>query len=220
MVAEALAREVGAVSKAIHRLDARSWALPTRCPPMTVKDLVAHVARGGARLIEMLAVEPLDDEPEKDAVTYFQYDADTEAPQILARAQQIAASLTPEQLVRRWDEDWVRALQGVRRVLAGGDPVLPSVFGTMRLSEYLKTRAVEVVVHHLDLDDALGHAPHPDAEAATIAADVLRGLLGTDLRPVGMDDVRFLTVGTGRAPLDEREVAYLGPLAAKFPLLT
>jgi hypothetical protein len=78
---------------------------------------------------------------------------------------------------------------------------------------------VEVVVHHMDVDDALGIEPHPDAKALEIVGDVLRGLLGTDLRPVGMEDVRFVLVGTGRAPLEQPEREYLGPLVEKFPLL-
>jgi len=102
----------------------------------------------------------------------------------------------------------------------GDDPVLPNVFGLIRLSEYLKTRCVEIVIHHMDLDDALARKPHPDPGALEIVGDVLRGLLGTDLRPVGVDDVRFALIGTGRAPLNDDERQLLGPLDAKFPLFS
>jgi uncharacterized protein (TIGR03083 family) len=219
-VVEALAREVGAVGKALHKLTPAQWAAPTRCAPMDVKALVAHTWRGCQRINEMLAVEPSDEQPEKDAVTYFQYDAVAEAPSILTRAQEVSASFaTPAELVAAWDREWIRALQGARGAL-GADPVLPTIFGLMRLSEYLRTRIVEVTVHHLDLDDALGHTPHPDAGALEAVGDVLRGLLGTDLRPVGMNDLRFALTGTGRASLTDDERAYLGPLADKFPLFS
>ena len=127
-VVDSLAREVGSVGVLLHKLRDDDWAAPTRCAPMTVKELVAHVARGAARIREMLAQEPLDTQPQKDAITYFQYDPQAEAPSILARAQSAAAELTTTQLVQRWDEDWVHALNGAREALATGDPVLPTIF--------------------------------------------------------------------------------------------
>jgi hypothetical protein len=48
---------------------------------------------------------------------------------------------------------------------------------------------------------------------------VLRGLLGADLRPLGVDEVRFALAGTGRADLTDAERGVLGPLADSFPLL-
>lgn len=216
-VVEALAREVGSLGRALRKLSAGEWSTPTRCEPLTVLQLTAHMARGASRIEEMLAADAVDDEPEKDAVTYFQYDADAEAPLIAARAQDVAADIGDgPAMVAYWDEHWSRALRGAR----AADParVGPTVFGTMRLDEYLKTRIVEVVIHHFDLDDALGHDVHPDPGALGLCGDVLRGLLGTDLRKAGMDDVRFAYVGTGRAPLSDEERAYLGPLADRFPL--
>ena len=216
-VVEALAREVGSLGKALGSLTQSEWEAPTRCEPLTVRELAAHMARGAIRIEEMLAAKPIDDEPEKDAVTYFQFDADAEAPVIASRARTVAAEVGDgPAMVRFWNEHWSRALRAARAT----DParVGPSVFGTMRLDEYLKTRVVEVVIHHIDVDDALGHEPHPDAEALELCGDVLRGMLGTDLRKTGMDDVRFALVGTGRAALADAERSYLGPLADRFPL--
>jgi uncharacterized protein (TIGR03083 family) len=215
---DALAREVGAVGKLLHRLEPKQWDLPTRCSPLTVRELAAHMLRGGMRIQEMLDAGPLDAEPEKDGITYFQYDAAAEGPQIVKRAQESAASF-PAALAKAWDTEWTKALQRAREYVAE-DPVLPTVFGSIKLTEYLRTRCVEVVVHHMDLDDALGKKPHPDKGALDETCDVLRGLLGTDLRPVGIDDVRFALIGTGRAALTDAEKEILGPLAAKFPLLS
>lgn len=218
MIVEALAREVGEVGKLLHKLSAKQWDAPTRCAPMTVFDLAAHVYRGALRVNEMLDAEPLDVPPEKDAVTYFQYDPAAEGPEIVARAQEVAASFgSAKALVQAWDTEWSRALRRARE--ADLRAVGPTVFGLMTREEYLKTRCVEVLIHHMDLDDALGRPVHPDAGCLTVVGDVLRGLLGTDLRPVGMDDVRFALAGTGRAALTDEERAYLGPLAEKFPLL-
>jgi uncharacterized protein (TIGR03083 family) len=216
-VVDALAREVGSVGQLLHALKPKQWEAPTRCPPLTVRELAAHMMRGAMRIDEMLDKGPVDAEPEKDAITYFQFDPGDEGPLIVKRAQEAAAGFPPD-LARAWDLEWTKALQRARTHL-GDDPVLPNIFGLIRLSEYLKTRCVEVVVHHMDLDDALGRKLHPDPGALEVVGDVLRGLLGTDLRPLGVDDVRFALVGTGRAPLNDDERQMLGPLAAKFPLL-
>jgi uncharacterized protein (TIGR03083 family) len=215
-VIDALAREVGSVGQLLHALKPNQWELPTRCPPLTVRELAAHMMRGAMRIEEMLDKGRVDAEPEKDAVTYFQFDAGEEGPVIVKRAQEAAVTF-PADLARAWDLEWTKSLQRARLHI-GDDPVLQNIFGLIRLSEYLKTRCVEVVVHHMDLDDALGRKPHPDAGALEVVGDVLRGLLGTDLRPLGVDDVRFALIGTGRAPLNDDERRMLGPLAEKFPL--
>jgi len=220
-IAEALAREIGSIGATLHKLGPAQWHEPTRCPPMDVLDLVGHLANQAMRLGELLGMEPVDEEPEKDAVTYFRYDPVRVGPGVVQRAQQVAQTIAaegPRDMVRFWDIGWVRALQDARAALPA-DPVLASPFGLIRLSEYLRTRVLEATVHHMDLDDALGRAPHPDREALEITGDVLRGLLGTDLRPAGMDDQRFALTGTGRAELSDDEKAYLGPLASSFPLL-
>jgi uncharacterized protein (TIGR03083 family) len=215
-VVDALAREVGSVGVLLHGLKPKDWERPTSCPPLTVRELAAHMLRGGVRIQEMIAAGAVDSEPERDGVTYFQFDSKAEAAQIVSRAQESSASFPPD-LANAWDLEWTKALQRARAHL-DDDPVLQTIFGLLRLSEYLKTRIVEVLVHHMDLDDAFEKKPHPDAGALEVVGDVLRGLLGTDLRPLGVDDVRFALIGTGRAPLNDEERTMLGPLAEKFPL--
>ncbi|MEX2393289.1 MAG: hypothetical protein WD826_02300, partial [Actinomycetota bacterium] len=67
--------------------------------------------------------------------------------------------------------------------------------------------------------DALGRDPDPTRWGLGATCDVLRGLLGADLRPLGVDDLRFALLGTGRATLTDGEREMLGPLADSFPLL-
>jgi len=215
-VVDALAREVGSVGQLLHMLKPKQWEQPTRCPPMNVRELAAHMLRGADRIQEMLDAGPVDAEPERDGITYFQ--SVTVSGEIVKRAQEASASFPPD-LAKAWDLDWTKALQRARMYI-NEDPVLRNVYGLMRLSEYLKTRCVEVLIHHMDLDDAVGRKPHPDKEALEVVGDVLRGLLGTDLRPAGVDDVRFALIGTGRAPLNDDERQLLGPLDAKFPLFS
>ena len=215
-VVAALAREVGSVGQLLHTLKPKQWEQPTRCPPMNVRELAAHTLRGAVRIEEMLDAGPVDAEPERDGITYFQ--SVTVSGEIVKRAREASAAF-PQDLARAWDLEWTKGLQRAR-MYVNEDPVLRNVYGLIRLTEYLKTRCVEVVIHHMDLDDALGRKQHPDREALEITGDILRGLLGTDLRPVGVDDVRFALIGTGRAPLNDDERQMLGPLAQKFPLFS
>jgi len=215
-VVDALAREVGSVGQLLHTLKPKQWEQPTRCPPMNVRELAAHTLRGAVRIEEMLDAGPVDAEPERDGITYFQ--SVTVSGEIVKRAREASAAF-PQDLARAWDLEWTKGLQRAR-MYVNEDPVLRNVYGLIRLTEYLKTRCVEVVIHHMDLDDALGRKQHPDREALEITGDILRGLLGTDLRPVGVDDVRFALIGTGRAPLNDDERHMLGPLAQKFPLFS
>lgn len=215
-----LAREVERVGALLDGLAEPDWKRETRCPPMRVLELAAHVWRGSGRIVEMLDAGPINAEPEKDGATYFQYDVDATSPEVLRRAQQAAAEFASGRaLVDAWSGAWPLALARADEAVRSGDPVFPGAFGTIRMSEYLRTRLVEVTVHHMDLRDAFGAEPDPDPGAAEEAAGVLRTLLGTDMRPFGTDDVRFLLVGTGRAQLDDRERESLGPLADMFPLL-
>ena len=212
---DALERETDRTAIFLRGLTPEDWHLPTRCPPMSVLDLASHTLRAVARVADVLDAGPLEQEAEKDAATYYRFDRDEVSPGVLARAQADAAMHRDGQgLLHAWE-----ALGAIiDRARRAPDVVYPSILGAIRLREYLRTRVVEMTIHHMDLRDALGQPPDPDSAALEVTADVLRQLLGTDLRPA-VDDVRFALIGTGRAPLDHAERAALGPLADLFPLL-
>jgi hypothetical protein len=91
----------------------------------------------------------------------------------------------------------------------------------MTFGELVATRVLEFGVHSMDISHATlrGERIHPDA--VSIITEILHGLLGADL-PVGMgwDGRTFILAGTGRRRLEPNERFTLGPLAAKFPLLS
>lgn len=213
-VLEALSAECARTGEWLATLTADDLAQPTRCPPLSVLEVAAHAGRGSGRIVEMIEASPVDTEAEKSAITYFQYDAGAEAPAIVQRAQQVAKTFEPAAWTPAWDQAIAKAGPHLHV-----DPVFRTVFGLMHLSEYLKTRVVEVVIHTMDMRDALNMAPDPTEPGLTVCCDVLRGLLGADVRPLGMDDVRFAEVATGRATPDEAERDMLGPLADLFPVL-
>lgn len=217
-VLHALSAECARTGALLDSLTSDDWPRPTRCPPLTVFELAAHAYRGALRIAEMIDEGARDDEAEKSAITYFQYDANAEAPMIVKRAQEVAQTLHPGTMAGIWQSGWDAALAKAAPHMHV-DPVFDTVFGRMHLSEYLKTRVVEVTIHAMDMRDGLNLAPDPTEPGLTVCCEVLRGLLGADVRPLGIDDVRFAETATGRATLDDAEREMLGPLAGLFPVL-
>jgi hypothetical protein len=90
----------------------------------------------------------------------------------------------------------------------------------LTLDEFLKTRALEITVHGMDLALALGQEPWTTAEGADLTIKVLQGLLGPEPpEELGWDELTFIDKGTGRAELTTEERTVLGRLAERFPLL-
>ncbi|GAC1420972.1 MAG: hypothetical protein NVSMB57_14710 [Actinomycetota bacterium] len=215
---DALAAETRRTGDLLRRLSAADWDRPTRCAPLDVREIVAHALRGSSRLLH-LAQEPTEGEAETDAVQYFRYDPVAEGPMIAQRAQEAAEGRTGEDLARDWSTQWPKAVEAARAVLPPAMIVNPVAPERMLLSEYVKTRVLEVTVHSMDVRDALGLAPDPTKEGLDVTCAILRGLLGADLRPHGVDEVRFVLTGTGRESIDDSEREILGPLADLYPLL-
>jgi uncharacterized protein (TIGR03083 family) len=216
---DALETEVAKTAAFLDELRPDEWGAPTRCPPMNFRELTVHALRGAYRITELLAGDPVSDEPEMDVVTYYRYDPADVGPGVIARAKAESDSRPADtDIGAEWREAWAAGIAAARAA-AEDDPVIRSPFGTIRLREYLRSRCVEVTIHAMDLLDALGRAPDPSPAGLEAACDVLRGLLGADLRPLGMDEVRFALAGTGRAELTAAERDMLGPLSDSFPLL-
>ena len=138
-------------------------------------------------------------EPNADSVSYWRsYDPVEDAPGIADRAAQRSAEYASGiDLAEAWDGLWREVVESA----AGEDRSrVVSTWGpTLTLDEYLKTRVLEVTVHRMDLEDALGQKGWGTNKAVSIVDDTLEGLLGeqppSDLE---WDVVDFIEVGTGR----------------------
>ncbi|MEU2610496.1 maleylpyruvate isomerase N-terminal domain-containing protein [Micromonospora sp. NPDC007271] len=205
MVRMAFRDECARLEEVLRGLDEADLDRPTPCPPWAVRDLLAHVRTGVGRLVDMLAA-PAPQRAEVDAATYFG-----------------TAKFTPEVDSARIDSARreARALPGVREVADGfarawratdaavaaqppGRLVRTRHGDPMTLTEFLRTRVVEVGVHGLDLADALARQPWLTPTAAEVVADLL-----SDGRPVpdglGWDPLTLVRKATGRAALTDRE---------------
>lgn len=216
---EALREECEEVSRLVLFLTEDEFAKSTRLPAWNVKELLGHLYRDVDRTNTGLA-QPPPAEATHDAVSYWRsYDPVGDAPSIADRAKEVASRHdTGEELARAWDEMWRRAVEAAgttdrSRLLLTWGPVLT-------LDEFLKTRVLEVTVHRMDMEDALGRKGWGTDQAVSIVDEILEGLLGEEPpSDLEWDVVDFIEVGTGRRPLKESERAILGPLADRFPLL-
>src|SRR5437764_220030 len=106
-VADVLREECERVSSIVAGLDDDEFALPTRCPPWSVKDLLGHMWRDVDRLGTALAAPP-DEKVDADGVSYWRtYDPIADGPEIADRAKEIAdAYPTGAELARAFAEMW------------------------------------------------------------------------------------------------------------------
>jgi uncharacterized protein (TIGR03083 family) len=186
---------------------AEAWTRPTRLPGWDVTVLVAHLARGVGR-IGVYAASPVDGPPERDRVSYYQYDAASIAADVDARAREAAAGQTPASLVQAMRGAVVEARAAVEQ--RGPETVIASVMGPITLGEFLPTRAVEVCVHGLDLRAALGAPLVPTAGVLGLTVATLEGLLAGP-RPAGLaDDVEFVEAAAGRRATADPRLPLLG----------
>jgi uncharacterized protein (TIGR03083 family) len=219
----ALRDECEAVSEIVKVLDESDFARPTRCPEWNLKELFAHILRDVDRINAGLD-NPPPDAVTHDAVSYFgSYDGTpggAAATGVAMRSKELAASFpSGAALVDAWNDTWPKTLT---RAAAADPALLVVTFGpAMRLDEYLKTRVLEVTVHRMDLEDALGVRGWGTDSAVSIVDDILVGLLGTEPpRSLEWDVVDFIETGTGRRVLTDAERKKLGVrMSKKFPLL-
>ncbi|MGC5054357.1 maleylpyruvate isomerase N-terminal domain-containing protein [Micromonospora sp. DT48] len=196
----------------LRTLDRADLDRPTRCTPWTAADLLAHIRTGVARLADMLGDTP-PGPAQVDAAGYFgaakftrQVDADRiESAQSEAARHRDAAPPTRPGTVLDADFDraWRATLSAVDAHPA--DRVVRTRHGdAMTVTEFLRTRVVEVGVHGLDLAEALERPPWLTPAAARLIADLLTGgqALPADLH---WDRLTLIRKATGRSPRSRAE---------------
>ena len=172
----------------------------------TLAQLVGHLAGGVGRINDYLD-QPVSGPVAVDRVEYFRYDAAAEAAGVAARGVQQASEIGTDRLAEEFGVRWRRSAQRAAELPA--DHVLPTFRGPMRLDEYVATRVVEVVVHHMDVRGALDLPADSDPGAARLTMAVLEGLLGAP-RPRNMGRTRFILAATGRVDVDDPRFPVLG----------
>jgi hypothetical protein len=219
-LAETLKVECDAVASVASRLGEHEFGTQTACAPWDIKALPAHMWRDLFRIPKALeGPEPLT--ANVDAIGYWTaYDPRGDAPSIATHAMETAAEYdTGAQVLAAFQELVVECYSLASQ--CGPERRIELWWGPhMRLDEFLKTRILEIVVHCVDLTDALQERPVATTHGLVVTVTILDGLLA-EKRPTELawSDIDFIRKGTGREPLTDGEGAVLGPVSARFPLL-
>ncbi|MFI7523294.1 maleylpyruvate isomerase N-terminal domain-containing protein [Micromonospora globbae] len=203
-VREAFRDECARLGEVLRGLSEADLDRPTDCRPWRVRELLAHVRTGVGRLAGMLAA-PAPPRPEVDAAGYFgaaKFTPEVDAARVDSGRRE-ARELDGPALVADFDRAWRATDAAV--AAAPPDRVVRTRHGdAMSLTEFLRTRVVEVGVHGLDLAAALDREPWLTPTAARVVAELLTG--GRPVPPeLGWDRLTLIRKTTGRSPLTDRE---------------
>jgi uncharacterized protein (TIGR03083 family) len=215
---EALEAQCGELTKLFSELGPDEWRRPTRCPPLSVLELAAHVVNVAPFWKSFLENKP-EGPPTTDRVQWWRYDATAEAPKIAARAQKAAVDKSPEDVIATWDQASSDLLDAYRS--EPPDRLVGRAHLAVPLADLVCVGLVEWGIHAMDLGHATLRGERIHQAAVQFVRDVLTGLLGEPLPArIGWDPRTFILTGTGRRPLSQIERHSLGRLAERFPLLT
>lgn len=172
------------VRDAVAALTPQQLAAPTRLGDWTVRDLVAHIAQGLGSVSRDLALpEPPGPKP---ATTLLEWPPAVAA--VVRDPEAPAPAADRPDLLALYGEVEAAFLADVP-ASGPGDRLLPTRVGSMRLTDYLVTRTVELIVHTDDLNEALGLEIPYDRQALAACTRLLADTLA-DRAPGGSVEVR------------------------------
>lgn len=158
-----------------------------------VRALVGHTSRSLLTVETYLGIPAVRVDVGSTAAYYRATRARAAGPEVAQRGRDAGAALGPDPAA------------AVAEIAARVPPILDATDGTelvttiaggMRLSDYLPTRVLELVVHTLDLAAALGLPAEPPARGAAVALEIVADLAVADGRAAPL-----LLAATGRTGL-------------------
>jgi uncharacterized protein (TIGR03083 family) len=218
-VAAAVAAEATALGAATAGLTAADLDRASPCPPWTVGELTCHMIIGAGRIDQALR-EP--DDPGARLITtagYYRPDerfgAAVDADRI-ATAQNLARRLGSADAIRA---ELTRTCAEAVALLTQGpaDRTVRTRHGdTMLLTDFARTRVVELGLHGLDLAIALGRPPWLTGQAATVLEELLlpAGNAARLRADLGCDRATLIGLLTGRTVTAPAEAAILATAGA------
>jgi uncharacterized protein (TIGR03083 family) len=210
MVMKAFSAEAQRLSEVVAGTDDAAFARPSTCPPWTVAELLYHVRMTIGRLPVMLTAPEPPGIGLVSAAAYYRADqrfsATTNDDRI--RSAQRGAAALPDGPARARDFDEAR--QQARALLQAAPPerVVQTRHGDrMLLTEFLRTRVLELAVHGLDLAASLERQPWMTTQAADATQDLMvpSAAASTLRAETGWDQVTLIAKLTGRRPVTTAE---------------
>jgi uncharacterized protein (TIGR03083 family) len=223
-VAAALAAEADVLCAVLAPLTAADLGRASPCPPWTAGELTCHVIIGARRIAQALSGP---DDPATSLITtvgYYRADerfsSEVNADRMDA-ARSLARQLGEADAIRT---ELTRACAESVRLLvsAPADRAVRTRHGDwMLLTDFARTRVVELGLHGLDLAVALDRPPWLTGDAATVLEELLlpagnAARLRTEL---GCDRAALIALLTGRAePTPAQAAALAGAGAIRLAL--
>ena len=220
MILEAFGAESQRLSEIVAGADDATFARPSPCVPWTVAELVYHVRMTMGRLPGMLAAPEPTGTGLVSAAGYYRADQRFSAAANADRIQsaQRGAAALPGAAARA--RDFAAARQQAWTLLQVTPPgrVVQTRHGDrMLLTEFLRTRVLELAVHGLDLATALERQPWTTALAAEVTGQLLLPSAAADrLRAeTGWDQVTMIAKLAGRCPVTPAETQLIESLRTR-----
>jgi uncharacterized protein (TIGR03083 family) len=188
------------------------WDRPSTCPPWRVRDLFGHIHLTIGRLDDMLA-EPAPDRPDVSPAEYYRPDqrfsAAASAERVDSAVEHARAYHSGAGLVADFEQTW-RQIYRACSAQPAERTVRTRHGDAMLLSDFLRTRVVELVLHGIDLARSLERPPWTTDPGGTL---VQRLLLGTDepaaVEALGWSRTTLIAKATGRHEITPEERATL-----------
>lgn len=158
-----------------------------------VRALVGHTSRSLLTVETYLGIPAERVDVGSTAAYYRATRARAAEPEVAQRGRDAGAALGPDPAAAV-----AEIAARVPRLLdaTDGTELVTTIAGGMRLSDYLPTRVLELVVHTLDLAAALGLPAEPPARGAAVALGIVADLAVADGRAAPL-----LLAATGRTGL-------------------
>ncbi|MEU1736958.1 maleylpyruvate isomerase N-terminal domain-containing protein [Streptosporangium sp. NPDC020145] len=207
-----------ALRTAVADLPDEDFARPSGCAGWLVRDLVCHLVIDAQDVLITL-VTPVDSEPTRDAVTYWNVAAEppTGDDPLDALIVRLAAAYQEPELLKFHLDD-VGSAAGRAAGLADPDRRVGTQGQVLTAGDYLSAYVLEWTLHHLDLVAHLPHVAGPPAEGLARTREMLEEIAGAAF-PASFSDEDALLVGTGRRAPTDGEKDDLGELAARLPFV-
>jgi hypothetical protein len=202
---------------AVAELQDEDFARPSGCTGWLVRDLVCHLIIDAQDVLITL-VTPAEEEPTRDAVTYWDIVAAPTGDEPLDALIVRLATAYEEPRLLKFHFDDVGSAAGRAAELADPTVRVGTRGEVLTAGDYLSAYVLEWTLHHLDLIAHLPDAVEPPAESLARSRELLEKIAGVAF-PASFSDKDALLIGTGRrAPADAEKTA-LDELAAKLPLV-
>jgi uncharacterized protein (TIGR03083 family) len=213
MIHDAFSAEARQLSGVVAGLDDAAFARPTGCDPWTVAELVYHVRMAIGRLPGMLAAPEPAGRPVPAAGYYRpdqRFSTATNADRIQSAQRGAAALAGAADRARDVGAAWQQA-EAALRDASPGRVVATRHGDRMLLTEFLRTRVLELAVHGLDLAAALDREPWMTVQAAHVTEELLlpSAAAGRLRAETGWDRVGLIARLTGRHPVTTAEAGLI-----------